>query len=120
MSQRDKVAAALVQVDWLRKCLSKASTLSEKNRDINQAYKEVIEYLNEVGPIFEHTMYYPYGEYGVIEACLRSFEETIVAKVGLKTKFKTLADLHKSLLLHVKYYAIGHQVKEDDEFEIYL
>ena len=118
--QRDKIQACLVQVDWLRKCLSKASTLKEKNRDIDQAYAEVIDYLNEVGQVFEHTMYYPYGEYGVIEANLRSWEETIVAKVGLNTKLKTLADLHKSLLLHVKYYAIGHQVKEDDEFEIYL
>ena len=118
--QRDKIQACLVQVDWLRKCLSKASTLKEKNRDIDQAYAEVIEFLNEPGQIFEHTMYYPYGDYGVIEANLRCWEETIVAKVGLKTKFKTLADLHKSLLLHVKYYAIGHQVKEDDEFEIYL
>ena len=118
--QRDKIQAALVQVNWLRKCLSKASTLSEKNRDIDQAYAEILDYLNEPGQIFEHTMYYPYGEYGVIEANLRSFEETIVAKVGLKTKFKTLADLHKSLLLHVKYYAIGHQVKEGEEFEIYL
>ena len=118
--QRDKIAAALVQVDWLRKCLSKASTLKEKNRDIDQAYAEVIDYLNEIGPIFEHTLYYAYGDYGVIEANLRSWEETIVAKVGLKTKFKTLADLHKSLLLHVKYYAIGHQVKEGEEFEIYL
>lgn len=118
--QRDKVAAALVQVNWLRKCLSKASTLKRKNIDIDQAYAEVIDYLNEVGQVFEHTMYYPYGEYGVIEANLRSWEETIVAKVGLNTKLKTLADLHKSLLLHVKYYAIRHQVKEDDEFEIYL
>ena len=118
--QRDKIQAALVQVDWLRKCLSKASTLKEKNRDIDQAYAEVIDYLNEIGPIFEYTLYYAYGDYGVIEANLRSWEETIVAKVGLKTKFKTLADLHKSLLLHVKYYAIGHQVKEGEEFEIYL
>ena len=116
--QRDKIQAALVQVDWLRKCLSKASTLKEKNRDIDQAYAEVIDYLNEIGPIFEYTLYYAYGDYGVIEANLRSWEETIVAKVGLKTKFKTLADLHKSLLLHVKYYAIGHQVKEGDVFEI--
>ena len=116
--QRDKIQAALVQVDWLRKCLSKASTLKEKNRDINQAYAEVIEYLNEPGQIFEHTMYYPYGEYGVIEANLRSWEETIVARVSIQTKMKTLADLHKSLLLHVKYYAIGHQVKEGDVFEI--
>ena len=118
--QRDKVAAALVQVNWLRKCLSKASTLSEKNRDINQAYKEVIEYLNEPGQIFSHTMYYPYGEYGVIEANMRSWEETIVAKVGLNTKLETLADLHKSLLLHVKYYAIGKNIKEDDSFEMYI
>ena len=118
--QRDKIQAALVQVDWLRKCLSKASTLKEKNRDINQAYTEVIEYLNEPGQIFNYTMYYPYGEYGVIEANLRSWEETIVAKTSIQTKMKTLADLHKSLLLHVKYYAIGHQIKEDDEFEIYL
>lgn len=118
--QRDKIQAALVQVNWLRKCLSKASTLSEKNRDIDQAYAEILDYLNEPGEIFQHTMYYPYGEYGVIEANLRSWEETIVAKVGLNTKFKTLADLHKSLLLHVKYYAIGHQVKEGEEFEIYL
>ena len=118
--QRDKIQAALVQVDWLRKCLSKASTLKEKNRDIDQAYAEIIEYLNEPGQIFEHTMYYPYGDYGVIEACLRCFEETIVAKVGLNTKMKTLADLHKSLLLHVKYYAIGKNIKEDDSFEIYI
>ena len=118
--QRDKIQACLVQVDWLRKCLSKASTLKEKNRDIDQAYAEIIEYLNEPGQIFEHTMYYPYGDYGVIEANLRSWEETIVAKVGLKTKFKTLADLHKSLLLHVKYYAIGRNIKEGEEFEIYL
>ena len=118
--QRDKIQAALVQVDWLRRCLSKASTLSEKTRDINQAYEEVIEFLNEVGPIFEHTMYYPYGDYGVIEANLRSWEETIVAKVGLNSKMKTLADLHKSLLLHVKYYAIGKNIKEDDSFEMYI
>ena len=118
--QRDKVAAALVQVDWLRKCLSKASTLKEKNRDINQAYAEVIDYLNEVGPIFDHTMYYPYGDYSVIEANLRCWEEIITAKVGLNTKFKTLADLHKSLLLHVKYYAIGKNIKEDDSFEMYI
>ena len=118
--QRDKIQACLVQVDWLRKCLSKASTLKEKNRDIDQAYAEVIEYLNEPGQIFEHTMYYPCGDYGVIEANLRSWEETIVAKVGLNTKLKTLADLHKSLLLHVKYYAIGKNIKEDDSFEIYL
>ena len=118
--QRDKIQAALVQVDWLRRCLSKASTLKEKNRDIDQAYAEVLDYLNEPGQIFQHTMYYPYGDYSVIEANLRSWEETIVAKVGLKTKFKTLADLHKGLLLHVKYYAIGHQVKEGEEFEIYL
>ena len=118
--QRDKIQAALVQVDWLRKCLSKASTLKEKNRDINQAYAEVIEYLNEPGQIFEHTMYYPYGEYGVIEANLRSWEETIVARVSIQTKMKTLADLHKSLLLHVKYYAIGKNIKEDDVFEIYI
>ena len=116
--QRDKIQACLVQVDWLRKVLSKKSTLSEKQRDIDQAYAEILEYLNEPGEIFQHTLYYAYGDYGVIEACLRSFEETIVAKVGLKTKFKTLADLHKSLLLHVKYYAIGHQVKEGDVFEI--
>ena len=116
--QRDKIQACLVQVDWLRKCLSKASILKEKQRDIDQAYAEVIEYLNEPGQIFEHTMYYPYGDYGVIEANLRCWEETIVAKVGLNTKFKTLADLHKSLLLHVKYYAIGHQIKEGEEFEI--
>ena len=118
--QRDKIQACLVQVDWLRKCLSKASTLKEKNRDIDQAYAEVIDYLNEIGPIFEHTLYYAYGDYGVIEANLRSWEETIVAKVGLKTKFKTLADLHKSLLLHVKYYAIGKNIKEDDSFEMYI
>ena len=49
--QRDKIQACLVQVDWLRKCLSKASTLKEKNRDIDQAYAEVIDYLNEIGPI---------------------------------------------------------------------
>ena len=116
--QRDKIQACLVQVDWLRKVLSKSSTLSEKTRDVNQAYAEVIDYLNEPGQIFEHTMYYPYGEYGVIEANLRSWEETIVAKVGLNTKLKTLENLHKSLLLHVKYYAIGHQVKEGDVFEI--
>ena len=118
--QRDKIQACLVQVDWLRKCLSKASTLKEKNRDIDQAYAEILEYLNEPGQIFEHTMYYAYGDYGVIEANLRSWEETIVAKVGLKTKFKTLADLHKSLLLHVKYYAIGKNIKEDDSFEMYI
>ena len=118
--QRDKVAAALVQVDWLRKCLSKASTLKEKQRDIDQAYAEIIDYLNEPGQIFEHTMYYPYGDYGVIEANMRSWEETIVAKVGLNTKMKTLADLHKSLLLHVKYYAIGKNIKEDDSFEMYI
>ena len=118
--QRDKIQAALVQVDWLRKCLSKASTLSEKNRDIDQAYKEVIEYLNEVGQVFEHTMYYPYGNYDVIEANLRSWEETITAKVSIQTKMKTLEDLHKSLLLHVKYYAIGKNIKEGDVFEIYL
>ena len=118
--QRDKIQACLVQVDWLRKCLSKASTLKEKNRDIDQAYAEVIEFLNEPGQIFEHTMYYPYGDYGVIEANLRSWEETIVAKVGLNSKMKTLADLHKSLLLHVKYYAIGKNIKEDDSFEMYI
>ena len=118
--QRDKIQACLVQVDWLRKCLSKASTLKEKQRDIDQAYAEILDYLNEPGQIFSHTMYYPYGDYGVIEANLRSWEETIVAKVGLNTKLKTLADLHKSLLLHVKYYAIGHQIKEGEEFEIYL
>ena len=118
--QRDKIQAALVQVDWLRRCLSKASTLKEKNRDINQAYAEVIEYLNEPGQVFEHTMYYPYGNYDVIEANLRSWEETITARVSIQTKMKTLEDLHKSLLLHVKYYAIGHQVKEGEEFEIYL
>lgn len=118
--QRDKVAAALVQVDWLRKCLSKASTLSEKNRDIDRAYAEVIEYLNEVGPVFEHTIYYPYGNYDVIEANLRSWEEIITARVSIQTKMKTLADLHKSLLLHVKYYAIGKNIKEGDVFEIYL
>ena len=118
--QRDKVAAALVQVDWLRKCLSKASTLKEKNRDIDQAYKEVIEYLNEVGPIFEHTMYYPYGDYSVIEANLRSWEEIITSRVSIQTKMKTLADLHKSLLLHVKYYAIGKNIKEGDVFEMYI
>ena len=118
--QRDKIQAALVQVDWLRKCLSKASTLKEKNRDIDQAYKEVIEYLNEVGQVFEHTMYYPYGDYGVIEANLRSWEETITAKVSIQTKMKTLEDLHKSLLLHVKYYAIGRNIKEDDSFEMYI
>ena len=118
--QRDKVAAALVQVDWLRKCLSKASTLKEKNRDINQAYAEVIEYLNEVGPVFEHTMYYPYGDYSVIEANLRSWEDIITARVDIKTKMKTLGDLHKGLLLHVKYYAIGKNIKEGDVFEIYI
>ena len=118
--QRDKIQACLVQVDWLRKCLSKASTLKEKNRDIDQAYAEIIDYLNEPGQIFEHTMYYPYGDYGVIEANMRSWEETIVAKVGLNTKMKTLADLHKSLLLHVKYYAIGKNIKEDDSFEMYI
>ena len=118
--QRDKIQACLVQVDWLRKCLSKASTLKEKNRDIDQAYAEVLDYLNEPGQIFEHTMYYPYGDYGVIEANLRCWEETIVAKVGLNTKLKTLADLHKSLLLHVKYYAIGKNIKEGDSFEMYI
>ena len=118
--QRDKIQACLVQVDWLRKCLSKASTLKEKNRDIDQAYAEVLDYLNEPGQIFEHTMYYPYGDYGVIEANLRCWEDIITSKVSLQTKMKTLADLHKSLLLHVKYYAIGHQVKEGEEFEIYL
>ena len=116
--QRDKIQACLVQVDWLRKCLSKASTLKEKNRDIDQAYAEVLDYLNEPGQIFEHTMYYPYGDYGVIEANLRCWEDIITSKVSLQTKMKTLADLHKSLLLHVKYYAIGHQVKEGDVFEI--
>ena len=116
--QRDKIQAALVQVDWLRRCLSKASTLKEKNRDIDQAYKEVIEYLNEPGQVFDHTMYYPYGDYSVIEANLRSWEDIITAKVSIQTKMKTLGDLHKSLLLHVKYYAIGHQVKEGDVFEI--
>jgi hypothetical protein len=118
--QRDKIQACLVQVDWLRKCLTKASTLSEKNRDINQAYKEVIEYLNEVGQVFDHTMYYPYGDYSVIEANLRSWEETITSKVSIQTKMKTLEDLHKSLLLHVKYYAIGKNIKEGDVFEMYL
>ena len=116
--QRDKIAAALVQVDWLRKCLSKASALKEKEKDIDQAYAEVLDYLNEPGQIFQHTMYYPYGDYSVIEANLRSWEETIVARVDIKTKMKILADLHKGLLLHVKYYAIGHQVKEGDVFEI--
>jgi hypothetical protein len=118
--QRDKIQACLVQVDWLRKCLSKASTLSEKNRDINQAYKEVIEYLNEPGQIFEHTMYYPYGDYSVIEANLRSWEETIVSRTSIQTKMKILGDLHKGLLLHVKYYAIGRNIKEEDSFEMYI
>ena len=118
--QRDKIQACLVQVDWLRKCLSKASTLKEKNRDIDQAYAEIIDYLNEPSQIFSHTMYYPYGNYDVIEANLRSWEETITAKTSIQTKMKTLADLHKSLLLHVKYYAIGKNIKEDDSFEMYI
>ena len=118
--QRDKIQAALVELQWLRRCLSKASTLKEKNRDINQAYAEVIEYLNEPTQVFEHTMYYPYGDYSVIEANLRSWEDIITARVDIKTKMKTLGDLHKGLLLHVKYYAIGHQIKEDDEFEMYI
>ena len=121
MPIRDKLQLCLKTANWCRGEVSKLNTQKDKLRSCREAREQILYYMTVEGLEYPQKLLYAYGEYTEVEACLRCIEETIIAKVSVKERQKTLNMLFDSLEEHIKRQAILKRIKGDDQpYEIYL
>ena len=118
---RDRVQAALVEVEWLRKRLMGLDTYKHKVRDINQCRDQVLYYLFHVeGERIQHELLYEYSltKPSDIEINLRQLEKFITIKCDNKTRRETIEMIFDRLLVHVKYNWKIRNIGDDEDYEI--
>ena len=120
MPIRDKLKLCLVTANWCRGEVSKLNTQKDKLRSCRQAREEILYYIAVEGLEYPQELLYAYGEYTEVEACLRCIEDTIIAKIPIKDRQKTLNMLFDSLEEHIKRQTKLRRIKEDQAYEIYL
>lgn len=120
MPIRDKLQLCLKTADWCRNEISKLNTQKDKLRSCREAREQILYYIGVEGLEYPQELLYPYGEYTEVEACLRCIEDTIITKISIKERQKTLNMLFDSLEEHIKRQAKLKRIKEDQAYEIYL